>query len=80
MIRSTQRLLKYTSITHIDYQLLIDSLDKLREIARKLNEQRDIQSLFDINSLLLTVDGKDTVLSTEPEYGIRIEIRNNFGV
>ncbi|CAF3723637.1 unnamed protein product [Rotaria sordida] len=25
-----ERLLKYTSITHIDYQLLIDSLDKLR--------------------------------------------------
>ncbi|CAF4357983.1 unnamed protein product, partial [Rotaria sordida] len=26
MIRLIQRLLKYTSITHIDYQLLIDSL------------------------------------------------------
>ena len=26
-----ERLLKYTSVTHIDYQLLIDSLDKLRE-------------------------------------------------
>ncbi|CAF1155972.1 unnamed protein product [Rotaria sordida] len=35
-----ERLLKYTSITHIDYQLLIDSLDKLREIAKKLNEER----------------------------------------
>jgi len=35
-----ERLLKYTSITHIDYQLLIDSLDKLREIAKKLNDER----------------------------------------
>ncbi|CAF1383330.1 unnamed protein product [Rotaria sordida] len=35
MIRLIQRLLKYTSITHIDYQLLIDSLGKLREIAKK---------------------------------------------
>jgi hypothetical protein len=35
-----ERLLKYTSRTHIDYQLLIDSLDKLREIARKLNDER----------------------------------------
>ncbi|CAF1338997.1 unnamed protein product, partial [Rotaria sordida] len=39
MIRLIQRLLKYTSIKHIDYQLLIDSLGKLREIAKKLNEQ-----------------------------------------
>ncbi|CAF0903498.1 unnamed protein product [Adineta steineri] len=35
-----ERLLKYTSTTHIDYQLLIDSLDKLREIAKKLNDER----------------------------------------
>jgi len=35
-----ERLLKYTSRTHIDYQLLIDSLDKLREIAKKLNDER----------------------------------------
>lgn len=35
-----ERLLKYTSRTHLDYQLLIDSLEKLREIARKLNEER----------------------------------------
>ncbi|CAF4114982.1 unnamed protein product, partial [Rotaria sordida] len=35
MIRLIQRLLKYTSIKHIDYQLLIDSLGKLREIAKK---------------------------------------------
>ncbi|CAF1425851.1 unnamed protein product [Rotaria sordida] len=40
MIRLIQRLLKYTSIKHIDYQLLIDSLGKLREIAKKLNEQK----------------------------------------
>ncbi|CAF1135024.1 unnamed protein product [Rotaria sordida] len=40
MIRLIQRLLKYISIKHIDYQLLIDSLGKLREIAKKkLNEQ-----------------------------------------
>ncbi|CAF4312848.1 unnamed protein product, partial [Rotaria sordida] len=41
MIRLIQRLLKYTSIKHIDYQLLIDILGKLREIAKKkkLNEQ-----------------------------------------
>ncbi|CAF1227027.1 unnamed protein product [Rotaria sordida] len=40
MIRLIQRLLKYTSIKHIDYQLLIDSLGTLREIAKKkLNEQ-----------------------------------------
>ncbi|CAF1369371.1 unnamed protein product [Rotaria sordida] len=39
MIQFIQRLLKYTSINHIDYQLLIDSLGKLREIAKKLNEQ-----------------------------------------
>ncbi|CAF1252233.1 unnamed protein product [Rotaria sordida] len=36
MIRLIQRLLKYTSIKHIDYQLLIDSLGKLREIAKKI--------------------------------------------
>ncbi|CAF4003246.1 unnamed protein product, partial [Rotaria sordida] len=36
MIRLIQRLLKYTSITHIDYQLLIDSLGKLREMAKKI--------------------------------------------
>jgi len=35
-----ERLLKYTSRTQLDYQLLIDSLDKLREIAKKLNEER----------------------------------------
>ncbi|CAF1553328.1 unnamed protein product [Adineta ricciae] len=35
-----ERLLKYTSVTHVDYQLLINSLDKLREIAKKLNEER----------------------------------------
>jgi hypothetical protein len=35
-----ERLLKYTSRTHIDHQLLMDSLDKLREIAKKLNEER----------------------------------------
>ena len=35
-----ERLLKYTSRTHIDYQLLIDSLDKLREVAKKLNDER----------------------------------------
>ncbi|CAF4317459.1 unnamed protein product [Rotaria sordida] len=40
MIRLIQRLLKYTSINHIDYRLLIDSLGKLREIAKKkLNKQ-----------------------------------------
>ncbi|CAF1324556.1 unnamed protein product [Rotaria sordida] len=37
MMRLIQRLLKYTSVKHIDYQLLIDSLDKLREIAKKKN-------------------------------------------
>ena len=35
-----ERLLKYTCITHVDYQLLLDSLNTLREIARKLNEER----------------------------------------
>ena len=35
-----ERLLKYTPRTHVDYQLLIDSLDKLREIAKKLNDER----------------------------------------
>ena len=35
-----ERLLKYTPVTHVDYQLLIDSLDKLREIAKKLNDER----------------------------------------
>ncbi|CAF5195684.1 unnamed protein product, partial [Rotaria magnacalcarata] len=35
-----ERLLKYTPATHVDYQLLIDSLDKLREIAKKLNDER----------------------------------------
>lgn len=35
-----ERLLKYTPTTHIDYQLLIDALDRLREIAKKLNEER----------------------------------------
>lgn len=35
-----ERLLKYTSRTQLDYQLLIDSLDKLREIAKKLNDER----------------------------------------
>ena len=35
-----ERLLKYTPSTHVDHQLLIDSLDKLREIAKKLNDER----------------------------------------
>jgi protein ECT2 len=35
-----ERLLKYTSRTHVDYQLLTDSLDKLRDIARTLNDER----------------------------------------
>ena len=35
-----ERLLKYTLRTHVDYQLLIDSLDKLREIVKKLNDER----------------------------------------
>lgn len=35
-----ERLLKYTLRTHVDYQLLLDSLDKLREIAKKLNDER----------------------------------------
>ncbi|CAF1399955.1 unnamed protein product [Rotaria sordida] len=57
MIRLIQRSLKYTSIKHIDYQLLIDSLGKLREIAKKkLNEQsRKTEkhlSMFNISEFL----------------------------
>ena len=35
-----ERLLKYTPITHIDYQQLTNAIDKLREVAKKLNEER----------------------------------------
>ena len=35
-----ERLLKYTLRTHSDYQLLLDALEKLREIAKKLNDER----------------------------------------
>ncbi|UJR09565.1 hypothetical protein I4U23_013800 [Adineta vaga] len=35
-----ERLLKYTSDTHSDYQQLIDTIDKLRDVTKKLNEER----------------------------------------
>ncbi|CAF2039742.1 unnamed protein product [Rotaria magnacalcarata] len=35
-----ERLLKYTPTTQIDYQILTNSINKLREVARKLNEER----------------------------------------
>jgi hypothetical protein len=35
-----ERLLKYTPITHTDYQQLTNAIDKLREVAKKLNEER----------------------------------------
>jgi hypothetical protein len=35
-----ERLLKYTPITHADYQQLTNAIDKLREVAKKLNEER----------------------------------------
>ncbi|CAF4807136.1 unnamed protein product, partial [Rotaria socialis] len=35
-----ERLLKYTPATQIDYQILTNSINKLREVARKLNEER----------------------------------------
>jgi len=35
-----ERLLKYTSDTHSNYQQLIDTIDKLRDVTKKLNEER----------------------------------------
>jgi hypothetical protein len=35
-----ERLLKYTPITHTDHQQLTNAIDKLREVAKKLNEER----------------------------------------
>jgi hypothetical protein len=35
-----ERLLKYTPIIHADYQQLTNAIDKLREVAKKLNEER----------------------------------------
>jgi protein ECT2 len=35
-----ERLLKYTPLSHPDYQQLNNTMDKLREVARKLNEER----------------------------------------
>lgn len=35
-----ERLLKYTPMTHVDYQQLTNAIDKLREVAKKLNEER----------------------------------------
>ncbi len=35
-----ERLLKYTPLTHVDYQQLTNAIDKLREVAKKLNEER----------------------------------------
>ncbi|CAF3599045.1 unnamed protein product [Rotaria sp. Silwood1] len=35
-----ERLLKYTPTIHNDYQLLTNAIDKLREVAKKLNEER----------------------------------------
>ena len=35
-----ERLLKYTSDGHPDYQQLIETIDKLRDVTKKLNEER----------------------------------------
>ena len=35
-----ERLLKYTPMTHVDYQQLTNAIEKLREVAKKLNEER----------------------------------------
>ena len=35
-----ERLLKYTPTTHADHQQLTNAIDKLREVAKKLNEER----------------------------------------
>lgn len=35
-----ERLLKYTSPAHIDYQILTNTINKLRDVAKKLNEER----------------------------------------
>lgn len=35
-----ERLLKYTSTTHADHQNLVLTIDKLRDVAKKLNEER----------------------------------------
>ncbi|UJR36548.1 hypothetical protein I4U23_029268 [Adineta vaga] len=35
-----ERLLKYTPNTHADHQQLTNAMDKLREVAKKLNEER----------------------------------------
>jgi hypothetical protein len=35
-----ERLLKYTPNIHGDYQQLTNAIDKLREVAKKLNEER----------------------------------------
>ncbi|CAF0962668.1 unnamed protein product [Rotaria sordida] len=60
MIRLIQRLLKYTSITHIDYQLLIDSLGKLREMAKKkLNEQsRKMEKHLSMFNIVHIIDNR----------------------
>ena len=35
-----ERLLKYTPVTHPDHQQLTSAMEKLREVAKKLNEER----------------------------------------
>jgi hypothetical protein len=63
-----ERLLKYTPLTHADYQQLTNAIDKLREVARKLNEERGKTekhlSLFSIvnsidNCPVRILEGKD---------------------
>ncbi|CAF4208393.1 unnamed protein product [Rotaria sordida] len=67
MIRLIQRLLKYTSIKHIDYQLLIDSLGKLREIAKKkLIEQKFLAAHHDYIEKFQVIELQQELTTIQP--------------
>jgi hypothetical protein len=61
-----ERLLKYTPLTHVDYQQLTNAIDKLREVAKKLNEERGkTEKHLSLFSIVNSIDNCPVRISLE---------------
>lgn len=67
-----ERLLKYTLSTHDDYQNLFKTIDKLRDVAKKLNEERGKTekhlSLFSIVNSIDNCPVRQMTFSSKENY------------